>query len=542
MKQLLYCFVVLVVLALLSASVFGQNLVVPTLKASGKYLNEIIANDSVAAKAGNRTYVLQRDSVYNVNAVIRNIGWPLRLVAGTSGKYKPSIFFVLPSGLAQYPTQLFDVQGNLYMQNIQASSINELSPSSISGLGQNLILTNAQGFDIVIDSCIFNQAGQGFIRTTSAPRVVKVTNTIMADMGYIGTFDPGNGRGVDLRTGSCDSLVVVNNTFVNNGDRVIRHYSSTAPLKYMLFDHNTVVNNYAFHGMMALGITGNKIIITNNFFQNPFALGADTDVVRQAEFTDSGELDPKNNQPRMVWIQSVPNDTTVWTIRNNYYSVTTAQQNWYTKYATAGVVGEGSKLTWKTNKKVDSVLAFQKVSVYLTNVPETGTAYMDWYRSPSGANKTKSQATFNPALNDYNRKSFDWLEDSLNCKYSTTASIYTAADGGKPVGALTWWNMPLTAVEKISGQGVPENFVLSQNYPNPFNPSTTLQYSISKSSQVVLEVFNVLGQSVARLVDEQLTPGTYKTTFNASNLSSGVYLYRLKAGDYVQTLKMVLMK
>ena len=171
---------------LLSASVFGQNLTVPTLKASGKYLNEIIANDSVAAKAGNRTYVLQRDSIYYVNAVIRNIGWPLRMVAGTSGNYKPSVFFLLPTGLAQYPTQMFDVQGNIYMQNIQTSSINELSPSSISGMGQNLILTNAQGFDIVIDSCIFNQAGQGFIRTTSAPRVVKVTNAILADMGYIG--------------------------------------------------------------------------------------------------------------------------------------------------------------------------------------------------------------------------------------------------------------------------------------------------------------------------------------------------------------------
>jgi hypothetical protein len=543
MKQLVYCFVILVVLSLLSASVFGQNLVVPTLKASGKYLNEIIANDSVAAKAGNRTYVLQRDSVYYVNAVIRNIGWPLRLVAGTSGKYKPSVFFILPSGLAQYPTQMFDVQGNLYMQNIQASSINELSPSSISGMGQNLILTNAQGFDLIIDSCIFNQAGQGFIRTTSAPRVVKVTNSIMADMGYIGTFDPGNGRGIDLRTGSCDSLVVVNNTFVNNGDRVIRHYSSTAPLKYMLFDHNTVVNNYAFHGMMALGITGSKIIITNNFFQNPFALGADTDVVRQAEFGDSGEMDPRNNQPRMVWIQSVPNnDTTVWTIRNNYYSITTAQQNWYTKYAGVGVTGEGSKLTWRTNKKVDSVLAFQKVSTYLTKVPETGAAYMDWYRSPSGANKTKSQATFDPTKNDYNRLSFDWLEDSLNCKYPTTASIYTAADGGKPVGALTWWNMTYSAVEKIGGQGVPETFALSQNYPNPFNPSTVLEYSLSKTSHVVLEVFNVLGQSVARLVDEQLTPGTYKTTFDASSLSSGVYLYQLKAGDFVQAKKMVLMK
>ena len=541
MKQLLYCFVVLAVLSLLPASVFGQNLTVPTLKGSGHYLNEIIANDSVAAAAGNRTYVLYRDSIYYVNAVIRNVGWSLRMVAGTSGHYKPSVFYLLPTGLAQYPTQMFDVQGNIYLQNLQISSNNELVPGSLASIGQNLILTNAQGFDVVVDSCIFNQAGQGFIRTTSAPRVVKVTNTTLADMGYIGEFDPGNGRGIDLRTGSCDSLVVVNNTFVNNGDRVIRHYSSTAPIKYMLFDHNTVVNNFAFHGMMALGITGTKVIITNNFFQNPFALGADTDVVRQAEFTDSGELDPRNNQPRMVWIQSVPNDTTVWTISNNYYTVDAAQQTWYTKYAAAGVTGEGPQLTWKTNKKVDSVHAFQKVSVLLTNVPETGTTYMDWYRSPAGANKTKSQSTWSSSL-DYVRKTFEYLEDSLNCKYPTSASIYTAGIGGKPVGALTWWNMPLTAVQKTGNEGVPTAFSLSQNYPNPFNPSTTVQYSISKSSHVVLEVFNVLGQSITKLVDEQLAPGTYKSTFNASNLSSGVYLYRLKAGDYVQTMKMVLTK
>ena len=115
-------------------------------------------------------------------------------------------------------------------------------------------------------------------------------------------------------------------------------------------------------------------------------------------------------------------------------------------------------------------------------------------------------------------------------------------DGGKPVGALTWWNMALTSVEKISDQGVPGSFTLNQNYPNPFNPSTTLQYSVSKSSHVVLEVFNILGQSVAQLVNEEQMPGTYKATFDASRLSSGVYLYRLTAGDFVQTLKMVLTK
>jgi len=83
---------------------------------------------------------------------------------------------------------------------------------------------------------------------------------------------------------------------------------------------------------------------------------------------------------------------------------------------------------------------------------------------------------------------------------------------------------------------------LAQNYPNPFNPSTTFQFSITKSSHVLLEVFNILGQPVARLVDENLSAGTYRMNFDASALSSGVYLYRLTAGNFTQTMKMVLMK
>jgi hypothetical protein len=100
----------------------------------------------------------------------------------------------------------------------------------------------------------------------------------------------------------------------------------------------------------------------------------------------------------------------------------------------------------------------------------------------------------------------------------------------------------VTNVQEPEAQIVPTGFSLGQNYPNPFNPSTTLEFSIPKSSHVVLEVFNVLGQSVARLVDGAMSAGTYRTNFDASNLSSGVYLYRLKAGEFVQARKMVVMK
>jgi hypothetical protein len=85
-------------------------------------------------------------------------------------------------------------------------------------------------------------------------------------------------------------------------------------------------------------------------------------------------------------------------------------------------------------------------------------------------------------------------------------------------------------------------FILRQNYPNPFNPSTNLSYVIGNSSFVTLKVYDVLGEEVATLVNEEKFPGTYNINFNAVHLSSGVYYYRLKAGNYTETKKMILLR
>jgi len=85
-------------------------------------------------------------------------------------------------------------------------------------------------------------------------------------------------------------------------------------------------------------------------------------------------------------------------------------------------------------------------------------------------------------------------------------------------------------------------FTLDQNFPNPFNPNTLIKYSIPKSSQVSLKIFNTLGQEIATLVNEEKQVGTYEVNWNASNLQSGVYFYRLQAGNFVSIKKMILLK
>jgi hypothetical protein len=86
------------------------------------------------------------------------------------------------------------------------------------------------------------------------------------------------------------------------------------------------------------------------------------------------------------------------------------------------------------------------------------------------------------------------------------------------------------------------DFVLKQNYPNPFNPSTTIKYSITSSDFVTLKVYDVLGNEVATLINEEKPAGSYEVNFDATQLSSGIYFYTINASNFVETKKMILMK
>ena len=88
----------------------------------------------------------------------------------------------------------------------------------------------------------------------------------------------------------------------------------------------------------------------------------------------------------------------------------------------------------------------------------------------------------------------------------------------------------------------PDDFSLSQNYPNPFNPSTLIKFTIPANIKVTLKIYDIVGNEVEALVDENKEAGSYEIEFNAQNLSSGVYLFTLQAGSFIQSKKMTLLK
>jgi len=114
-------------------------------------------------------------------------------------------------------------------------------------------------------------------------------------------------------------------------------------------------------------------------------------------------------------------------------------------------------------------------------------------------------------------------------------------------GTRGWsvWRRPVsqvvTSVISVSSK-LPKGFSLSQNHPNPFNPTTTIRFSIKRRSHVRITVFDVLGRTVATLVDEALGAGDYRTAFDGTNFASGVYFYELETDEYTESRKMLLLK
>ncbi|MBO6622490.1 MAG: T9SS type A sorting domain-containing protein [Balneola sp.] len=139
-----------------------------------------------------------------------------------------------------------------------------------------------------------------------------------------------------------------------------------------------------------------------------------------------------------------------------------------------------------------------------------------------------------------------WENPSHVISYPTAiggSNIVEWTDDLAGIGVVAMAGSDVSTSIDINNGEIPLSFALEQNYPNPFNPSTSIKFSIPKSSDVTLNVFNVLGQRVATLVNkETFKAGSYTVNFDASNLSSGMYIYRLQAGEFLSVKKMMLIK
>ncbi len=132
--------------------------------------------------------------------------------------------------------------------------------------------------------------------------------------------------------------------------------------------------------------------------------------------------------------------------------------------------------------------------------------------------------------------------DSLKIEWSSgTIAIYTNVAPNVFYTATEGQGLVVTSI-KDKSVAVPNEFKLSQNFPNPFNPNTTIEYTLPTAEKVKIDVFNLLGQKIETLINKQIPAGSHEIEFKALDLPSGIYLYRIKAGDFQQVKKMFLIK
>ncbi|MDM7924875.1 MAG: sugar-binding protein [bacterium] len=439
---------------LLAGSLIAAETVVPLVPFDGSaatYINRQIAADTVAngGLQPDRVYELQRGAIYLANAVytVPNGDWlNIRAAAGTGAK---PIVYLYETGSGSTPTNppgTFATLngGNCNLKDFCIVGYYEPEPDRIDGVQGGLFNTNAAGSTIIMDGMVFSNINGQHIRTGNNSRKVQVTNCIFANMGSLSTSNLGAGKGFDLREASCDSFIVVNNTFVNYQDRAIRHYNFKDPaagtglIQYGLVDHNTFVNGMGYHGLFSLGNVGPEITITNNLFVDGFALGEDsTDASRAAEWANTGEVYANGNN-KITWIFTAPNEVTAWKVSNNFYAISDSGQDFLDDYG----FSEANPLSAHIAGKVGGSGAFTKEDLALGNIPRLMTNMMRWYETPAaegGAGKAKDQTNYDRTIHDYDRRVVQFYRDTLDASYSTAAAAYTGGEGGFPVGDLNWF-------------------------------------------------------------------------------------------------------
>jgi hypothetical protein len=205
--------------------------------------------------------------------------------------------------------------------------------------------------------------------------------------------------------------------------------------------------------------------------------------------------------------------------------------------------------TWGSDFTITNTTYYNGVPFTTTIANHTETVLVDAYGSMTMPGGNVLQALRVRRDDRYTSPSPPFYVRTISYSFMTKSGAVVevvASDTSAPnsgtiqTDGVTWSSTNTSGVE--DEDQIPTQYSLSQNYPNPFNPSTTISFSIPTSEFISLKVFDVLGKEIAALVNEEKPAGSYNVNFDASQLSSGIYFYKLQAGNYFEMKKMILMK
>jgi len=537
------------VIFILAGNTFSQDPDTLDVAPGFETLNLAVLGDTTETgepKNLNRVYRLERGEYYLLNGSITTVNAaPCRVVAAKGDGPKPLIIpAVSESGSA---ARAFRPGGDVEAKGLYITGIDNLGNQA----EKNMFRCGGVGARIVVDNCFLDHDAQCFVRMDGDDQKLFLTNSVVRNS--INLAKPNNGRFIMTRASTQDTVFVQNCTMYMGSHNPIQ---GSGMEKNLILDHVTI---YQTRGHMEIRNAVNYTVTNCLFIDYDFEgnwcdpANPDVDSLTQSDFIGYESLDAEvaTDEQRNL---SVKNNVFGWTpeiltVFSTHDSIkATPIQN----ITTQTFFNTFPNMIYENN--IEECPAFSDapdpsvVAAYATYRIET---------HQSDENNPDPRADRNGmAALDVDPTSVGPAADEFDFDYNTDAAAYTHAEGEFPAGDLNWfpdkkaeWETWIaTGVESKNMDAVPAAFALNQNYPNPFNPSTTIAYQLKSNTKVNLDVYNSLGQHVRTLVNnEQKQAGSYKTQWNGLNdagqhVASGIYMYRLKAGDQVQTMKMVMMK
>ncbi|MCB0747896.1 MAG: T9SS type A sorting domain-containing protein [Ignavibacteriae bacterium] len=562
---------VVLVLSFTSIQSFAQKdtLVVYALPPGN--LNNVINADTTAGGESAHVYVLMSDTTYFLTEEIRIKNLDI-IGKTTSTGYIPVIApFINADGSSPGNIAVAIDNGYVHFQNLYLIG----TRTDGSQVTQQCISTS-DSCRITLENCIIENFG-----STGTPNILNTWNALGSDIIVDHCLFRNNQSDVPQNPGmnwagpgvnAIDTMKVTNSTFFIMGGNIEGSGSSMA---YLEFTHNTIfmhtksspfsmrqmhnvkINNNIFFSVYSAGLDYNHAydpqVYNANFYSPPGVLTLDS-------LYSELESAPYNITEETRNIEAV-NNAYFWPqkIVDNFATMNADPDTSVGHYRNVG--GEILAPVWVAVRPgAEAILDLPNIKVAEADNfamdPGFDAALVDaaadsmarfvrhvWINGGSGVGSRPfvyKASTINPFDGvPANWKTTQGYPVRENLRYTNT-TLLTAANGN-PLGDLTWFPEITVGVREISN-AIPTKYSLDQNYPNPFNPTTNINYSITNSGFVNLKIFNILGQEVATLVNQEQKAGQYAVDFDGSKLASGIYMYALQSNGVTLTKKMMLLK
>ncbi|RJP62761.1 MAG: T9SS C-terminal target domain-containing protein [Ignavibacteriales bacterium] len=500
-------------------------------------------------------------------------------VLGADGRPPCIQPMTLPDG--SLPIRMFSLNGantkavfkNLYLTGRSTDNTIASGIDFDNGAG-SIIQVAAEGIRLTVDNVVFCDWPTNNIAYSANNVSLFVTNCKFRNATNSGAWYSGEAVRNTYNSASSDSIVMKYNTMFCIA------YSCLCPVtinpaKYLEFSHNSVI--YTFKNPFWIyNMTDGKV--NDNLFYAPFSGGSnftehfgmwdqlrsfavtgvvdfDTLLTPMAEWLDPADI----GNPNFMWLAEAKRNIEVknnicywpqavrdiWTAWNDTAHVDSIVTPVWMNERTIGMFADDVHwpgLVAAGNLEVDPQFGSSFNDIIFNNT-ECGDGFKDYFRVVR-SNEVGTVAKYGYKLETVEGDNWIplWPLPELQDMQYSNAALKTGGTDGKPIGDPGWFTGGITAVDKDKNQ-LPDKFVLENAFPNPFNPSTTIKFSIAKDGNVNLKIFDILGQSVKTILNnEYKNMGTYEFNVDMNGFANGLYFYTLQQDEQQITKKMILLK